>query len=47
MRWFEDAGFTEVASEAIADSYAIVGLVRLRRAPYAFDPDVRLFDFVG
>jgi hypothetical protein len=44
-RWFEEAGFEEVAFDAPDDYHYRVGVNRLVRAPDPFDPDITLFRF--
>ena len=45
-RWFDEAGFDEVAFEAPDDYHYRVGVNRLVRAPDAFDPSLTLFRFL-
>jgi len=42
-RWFAEAGFSEIAFEAVPDSTARVGADRLTSPPRPFEADVRLF----
>jgi Putative methyltransferase len=44
---FASAGFTEIAFEAPQGTVMTVGLDRFDGEPEPFDPDRRLFDFVG
>lgn len=44
-RWFEEAGFEEVAFDAPEDFHYRVGVNRLVRSPDAFDPGLTLFRF--
>jgi hypothetical protein len=44
-RWFREAGFVEVAFEAVPGSVASVGVERLARPPTLFEEGVRLFSF--
>jgi hypothetical protein len=44
--WFCDAGFEEVAYQAVPDSVATVGVERLARPSDPFEPGIRLFTFV-
>jgi hypothetical protein len=45
-RWFEEAGFEEVAFDAPEDYHYRVGVSRLVRAPDPFDPGLTLFRFL-
>lgn len=44
-RWFDSAGFEELAYEPVPDSWATVGLHRLTASPAPFQSGVRLFKF--
>lgn len=46
-RWFAEAGFQEVAFEALAGTSVGVGVHHLVGQPRAFEPGRRLFTFVG
>ena len=45
-RWFEEAGFEEVAFDAPHDYHYRVGVNRLVRAPAPFDLGINLFQFL-
>jgi len=45
--WFGDAGFDEVAFEGPDGFVFAVGVNRLVRPPEPFQPDVKMFEFVG
>jgi hypothetical protein len=45
--WFSAAGFDEVAFEGPDGFIFGVGVHRLARDPDPFEPDVKLFDFIG
>jgi hypothetical protein len=46
-QWFVDAGFDEVAFEGPEGFVFGVGVNRLARLPEPFEPDVKMFSFVG
>ena len=46
-RWFDAAGFDEIAFDAPDGVFFSVGANRLRKEPRALGPGARLFDFVG
>jgi hypothetical protein len=46
-RWFEEAGFEEVAFVAPDDVVYTVGMHRMTAAPRPFTPGERLFTFIG
>jgi hypothetical protein len=46
-KWFIDAGFDEVAFEGPDGFVFGVGVNRLGRPPEPFQPDVKMFEFVG
>jgi hypothetical protein len=46
-KWFVDAGFNEVTFEGHDGFIFGVGVNRLARDPAPFEPDVKMFDFLG
>jgi hypothetical protein len=46
-KWFVESGFDEVAFEGPAGFVFGVGVNRLARPPARFEPDVKMFEFVG
>ena len=46
-KWFVESGFDEVAFEGPEGLVFGVGVDRLARSPAPFEPDVKMFEFVG
>jgi hypothetical protein len=46
-KWFDDAGFDEAAFECPDGFVFGVGVNRLARPPEPYEPDVKMFEFVG